>query len=72
MTTLLEQAFAEAASLPPDEQDALAALIIEELRHERRWQRNFERSQPTLETLADEALVEFRIGRTRQLPVGRA
>jgi hypothetical protein len=72
MTTLLEQAFAEAASLPPAEQDALAALIIEELRSEQRWQRNLERSQSTLEQLADEALDELQAGRTRQLPIGRA
>jgi hypothetical protein len=72
MTTLLEQAFAEAASLPPAEQDALAALIIEELRTEQRWQRNLEESLSTLEQLADEALDDLQAGRTRQLPTRRA
>jgi hypothetical protein len=72
MTTLLEQAFAEAASLPPEDQDALAALIMEELRAEQRWQRDLEQSQATLEQLADEALDDLRSGRTRQLPIGRA
>ena len=70
MTTLLEQAFAEAASLPPDEQDALAAWIIEELRAGRRWQRNLEQSEVALGQLADEAIADYSTARTR--PVGYA
>jgi hypothetical protein len=36
MTKLLEEAFAEASKLPEPEQDALAAVILEELASERR------------------------------------
>ena len=72
MTTLLEQAFAEAASLPPAEQDALGAWIMEELRAEQRWQGSFDHSLATLEQLADEAFDELRAVRTRQLPTKRA
>ena len=36
MTKLLEEAFAEAAKLSAQEQDALAAVILEELASERR------------------------------------
>jgi hypothetical protein len=41
MTKLLEEAFAEAAKLSTQEQDALAAVILEELASERRWDQAF-------------------------------
>ena len=37
MTKLLEKAFAEAAKLPPEEQDALATAVLSEIESERRW-----------------------------------
>jgi len=67
MTTLLEQAFAEAAKLPAQEQEALAAWLMEELKSERRWSQLLESSSEVLEQLADEALAEFRAGRTQML-----
>lgn len=67
MTKLLDQAFAEAAKLPPSDQDAFAAWLIEELKSERRWAQLFASSADTLEQLADEALAEFRAGKTRPL-----
>ena len=45
MTTLLEEAFAKAAQLPPQEQDALAAVLLEEIASEKRWQDAFAQSQ---------------------------
>jgi hypothetical protein len=45
MTKRLEEAFAEAASLPPAQQDAMAGWLLEELRAERRWDRALSRSQ---------------------------
>lgn len=71
MTTLLEQAFAEATKLAPDEQDALATWLLEELQAERRWQHAFARSADTLAALADEALAEHHAGRTRPLTPAR-
>lgn len=67
MTKLLERAFTEAAKLPEQEQDALAAAILEELESERRWDELFERSGDVLSELAEEALAEHRAGRTREL-----
>ena len=67
MNTLLEKAFAEAQKLPPDEQEALAQWILDELMSERRWTEAFESSQDALAKLADEALSEHRAGRTRPL-----
>ncbi|MGH9603672.1 MAG: hypothetical protein ACRD24_14935 [Terriglobales bacterium] len=67
MTKLLEKAFAEAAKLSQDEQDAVAALLLEELASERRWSEAFAKSQDKLAALADEALAEFDRGETKPL-----
>ncbi len=58
--TKLEQAFAEAAQLPPLEQEAFAAWILEELHSEGRWRELFARSEDVLAQLAEEALAEYR------------
>src|SRR5207247_4340114 len=52
MTQLLEQALTEVKKLPEPEQDAIAALILEELADERRWRETFARSQEQLACLA--------------------
>lgn len=44
MTKALEEVFAAAATLPDDEQDELAAVLMEELRDERAWRVKFQRS----------------------------
>ena len=67
MTRLLERAFAEAASLPQPEQDALASLILDELASEQRWEEAFAGSSDALARLADEALREYRDGKTEPL-----
>jgi hypothetical protein len=65
MTTLLQQAFFEAAKLPPIEQDALATLLLEEMEDEQRWEKSFAQSQNVLAKLAHEALAEFAAGKTK-------
>ncbi len=67
MTQLLEQAYGRVAGLPATEQDAIAALILEELEDEDRWQRAFGRSAEALSRLAAEALSEHQAGRTQPL-----
>jgi hypothetical protein len=67
MTKLLEEAFAEAAKLPEQEQDALAAVILEELASERRWDQAFAASTDLLTQLAEQALAEHRAGKTQVL-----
>ena len=67
MTTLLEQAFAEAAKLPVQEQEALALWLMEELKADRRWAQLLASSVDVLDQLADEAVAEFRAGRTQVL-----
>jgi primosomal protein N' len=66
-TKLLEKAFAEASKLTEQQQEALAAWILEELTSERRWEKAFASSSDALAQLADEGLVEYREGRTQEL-----
>ena len=65
MTKLLEQAIAEVQKLPTPEQDAIAALILEEIEDERRWDESFSRSQDQLARLAEKAREDVRAGRVR-------
>ena len=67
MTKQLELAFAEAAKLPPKEQNRLAEWLLAELASEKRWNRLFAESQDVLETLATEALNEHRRQLTQEL-----
>jgi len=67
MTKLLEQALSEVAKLPPSEQDALAAILLEELASEKKWADLFAKSQGALARLAEEALAEHRAGKSKPL-----
>jgi len=67
VTQLLRKAFDQASRLPPEEQDALATWILEEMASERRWDEAFHASTDRLKQLADEALQEAREGRTEEL-----
>jgi hypothetical protein len=67
MTRVLEAALAEVAKLPPDEQDVLASLLLDEIKSEQRWNSSFSKSQDLLKGLADEALAEFKAGRAKPL-----
>jgi len=74
MTRLMEAAFAEASKLTEDQQDSLAAVILQELDSERRWDELFARpeSQDLLARLADKALADRRAGLTRKLGPARS
>ena len=67
MTKGLEQAFAEVAKLTPEEQEAVAAILLEELASEKRWADAFAKSPQTLSRLAGDALRDHQAGRTRPL-----
>ena len=64
MTATLQEAFEKAALLSADRQEAIAAVVLEEIEAEDRWQRSFARSQDVLSGLAAEALAEDAQGRT--------
>ena len=67
MTELLEQAIAKLKNLPANEQDAIAAMILEELEDERLWDEAFAFSPDMLAKLATEAMAEYRAGKTQEL-----
>ncbi len=67
MTQLLEKALNELAKLPASEQDAVAAILLEELASEQRWSKSFAKSQDSLAKLAEQALAEYAAGRTKPL-----
>lgn len=67
MTTLLEQAFAQAAQLPAPEQELLASRLLAELAAEDDFDRTLARSGDKLARLATEALAEHRAGLTKEL-----
>ena len=71
MNTLLKKVLDEAAKLAPEEQRELAAVILDELRSEKRWAKAFADSQDVLARLADEALAEARTGSTTPLDFER-
>ena len=67
MTTLLQQAFAEAAKLTQAEQDLLASRLLAELATEDDFDRAIARSSDKLVALAREALPEDASGQTQEL-----
>lgn len=67
MTRLLEKALSEVAKLPASEQDAVAAILLDELASEQRWMESFAKSQDVLAKLAEEALSVHAAGRTKPL-----
>ena len=60
MTAQLQSAINKIESLPESEQNALALLILQEIQ----WDKSFEQSQDMLSKMADEALAEFKQGKT--------
>ena len=67
MTQLLEKALSQVAKLPASEQDAVAAIVMEELASEQRWADSFANSQDLLAKLAENALIDHAAKRTKPL-----
>jgi hypothetical protein len=65
MTQQLEKAIAAVLTLPDQDQDALAAMLLEEIAAEERWSALFAQSQGALEKLALDALAEHASGKTQ-------
>ncbi|MBW4668825.1 MAG: hypothetical protein KME60_15720 [Cyanomargarita calcarea GSE-NOS-MK-12-04C] len=71
MTELLEKAIAQLKNLPASEQDAIAAMILEELEDEVLWDAAFAGSQDALAKLGAEAMAEYHAGKTQELDPDR-
>ncbi len=68
MAELLQKAMAKLSELPEKEQEEIASLILAEIEDEKKWQTSFANSEKQLEILAEEALTEFKQGKTRSFP----
>ena len=66
MTQLLEKVLTEVYKLPPEKQDTIAALILEELDDERRWDAAFTESQDKFAQLARKVRADIKAGRIRK------
>ena len=69
MTQLLQHALAEVQKLSASEQDAIAAIILEELEDERRWEEAFARSQDQLTRLAAKVREDVRARRVKSVGI---
>lgn len=67
MSQLLDHAVAQARKLPDAEQDAIAALILEEIEDDRKWEEAFARSPGKLAALATRAAEQVQAGRCCQV-----
>ena len=67
MNDVLRKALSEVAKLPASEQEALGAILLQEIASERRWQAAFAGSQDALAKLAEEARAEHGAGLTKPL-----
>ena len=65
MSPLLQQAVATASKLPGAYQQAIAALILEEIEEDRKWEESFARSPEKLKALAARAVEQVRAGQFR-------
>lgn len=67
VTQTLEEALEKLAKLPAEEQDRVARWLLEELRDEEHWDRQFAASQDALSKLKAEAEADHAAGRTTLL-----
>ena len=69
MTHLLEKVLTEVYKLPPEKQDAIAAIILEELEDERQWDKAFGESQDKLAQLARKVRADIKAGRIKKMGI---
>ncbi|MGB0564428.1 MAG: hypothetical protein ACPGVO_21920 [Spirulinaceae cyanobacterium] len=67
MTQLLETAWNQIKTLPDEQQNMIATLILEEIAAETRWDQTFAQSQDGLAALAAEAMAEYHAGQMQVL-----
>ena len=69
MTQFLEKVLTEVYKLPPEKQDTIAAVILEELEDERLWDKAFAESQDKLAQLAREVRADIKAGRIKKMGI---
>jgi hypothetical protein len=73
MSRIVEQMFEKIAQLPESDQEAIAAIVLQEIESEQRWDELFARpnSADVLSRMADGALAEARAGRATKLDLSQ-
>ena len=69
MTQLLDDVIKKITKLPDAEQDALAALLIDELEDEQRWDESFAKSQDKLAAMSAKVDEDVRAGRVTDIGI---
>jgi hypothetical protein len=69
MTRLMEKALAEISKLREADQDAIAAIILDEIADERRWDESFSRSQDELSKIAERVREDIRAGKVKDVGI---
>lgn len=67
MTPLLEKAIEEVRKLSQADQDAIAAIILEEIEDEQKWETAFANSLDELEKLSQKAIADVRAGKGHRI-----
>ncbi len=71
MTQLLEKVLIEVYKLPPEKQDAIAAIILKELEDERKWDKAFAELQDQLAQLAQKVRADIKAGRVKKMGIDK-
>ena len=69
MTQLLEKVLTEVHKLPPEKQDAIAAVILEELEDAQLWDKAFSESENKLSQLAQKVRTDIKAGRIKKMGI---
>lgn len=69
MTQLLEEAIQQIHKLPAAQQDAIAAVILDELADEQQWDEAFARSQDKLARMAEKVREDIKAGRVKTMGI---
>ena len=69
MTQLLEKVLTEVQKLPPEKQDAIAAVILEELEDAQLWDKAFSESENNLSQLAQKVRADIKAGRIKKMGI---
>lgn len=67
MTQLMQDVLEKVQTLAPDEQNAIAQVILDELEDEQRWAQSFAQSQDALGRLADKVRADIRAGKVQHV-----
>ena len=71
MTKLLENAFNQASKLSAIEQNVIGRWLLYEIKADKKWEKLFAESEDVLEQLAQEALMEYEKGDTKDLDINK-